>query len=731
MNHFIPIWKAERLSAEQRERLNDDLVQEVKSLERIESTPGKGAQVESMRQAATDRINFLQRFQTLQDWLWSGGGYMAAEVPADGNCCVWSLLALEHHDPFIVPSKRIAECKKLRAEIADCWGRVCDDPDWQQLFNRLLHLILPDMNVDLPPPSPSKQIEPIATPVRKRLQSLAPNSKPSPKQKKASPKQKKLSAPPEEKVTMIGSRRPACNPRRSPAEAFAFSPEPKEKQKSSQNLKEHLESVPDLDDLQKKKKNRRRKADKEKGDKDEKDVAKPKKKRNRTCKKKEKTDEDKQEDIVKTYLASLGITWFTHQKFHAQRGLSSERGAGDVSKCKQFAMFKSLFVEGDMPDCDACVAMLADYGFDMETLQQSLKGNPGSAGMERWKKLRQEWSATDLPSFDDGAADVELSSCTDLVLYDPDVAQGQAASDQDPFAILKENPFLQLLPLNTHDRRVPIRCRVCKSRKQPLGKVFEAHAVKANVVENFVHQHCVRPGHLANLARWVQNGTGDPGLSGDRGGGKSVPCVGMSLTMDGSRFGQLRSELMLWARMCKLSAEFGKHRYVVDMGREDLTVFHESCDKVVKEQLVGTARAVCKKCQDWRLGCSASQSAVRFSIKYWGAKLLQARLFKSEEVVQSLIQEMKSRSLYQQYPTKVDDVCAMSLFDLQDSLRKSWLKVRRDTFTPQLTEFVEQVVRQIDSNCIKLYCFHLFSVSLGFIWFCFVLLEGWFFYVLL
>ena len=58
------------------------------------------------------------------------------EVPADGNCMVWSLRSLfmtkNASDFHTKTAKR--EAAKIRSAVADAWLQVKDRPMWQKLF---------------------------------------------------------------------------------------------------------------------------------------------------------------------------------------------------------------------------------------------------------------------------------------------------------------------------------------------------------------------------------------------------------------------------------------------------------------------------------------------------------------------------------------------------------------------------------------------------------------------
>ena len=691
-----------------------DTENEIKSLEtvlEIHATK-KGLMQDCLRESTADRLQIVHNWKELQEWLWNGGGFVPGEVPADGNCAIWSLLSLQHDNPQLVASEHVEECQKMRSEISKLWPMAWEDEMWQFIFHKLVYEIsLPENQADSPPPQ--VKTEPKATPkAKKRKPVFVDLTSPS----KEDGEQKK----PKNAVEVVGAQRPASQLKQHDT-PFEFPPMPGEKDSEEKgeengkekNLKKQLESVPDLDGSPKKpRKSRKRKNQKEQETENPEEATKPCRKR--TCKKKEKTDLERRRDVVHTYLASLGITWSSHQRFHGS--------AGGADKCKEFASFPTLFLDGLMPKCVICLQNLKEKGFDLKALQTHLQEvtENFSAGMKRWRELQQELGVEVEPEELETEQPKVPSSCTDIVPYVSQPAEEQqiipaAAQDsqedrkEDVQEIFRRNPFLQLLPENTHDKKVPIRCLACKSKGQPLGKVFEALNLRSKrTVLNFVTQHCIRPRHLENLAEWMkqQKGLGKDGEEKQKvSQNEMIQCEGLSLTNGEDRFRHFRFELLQWARLIKLSTVFGKHRYVFNMATEELTLFHEDCERVIsvpKNQEEDVPR-ICAKCDDWKLGNTAAQSAIRFSIKYWAVKLLQARLFKSEEVVNSIIEDMKSRSLYKIHPCKVDEVLGWNVADLQKNLRSSWLKMRKDTFTPLLTDFLEEAVRCSDQKMHTVY----------------------------
>ena len=115
----------------------------------------------------------------------------------------------------------------------------------------------------------------------------------------------------------------------------------------------------------------------------------------------------------------------------------------------KFAALPALLAESRMPDCDTCKQMLQKCGFNAQTLEKRLaavrdKADPSGPWQELLTRRREAyWAGQGKP-------------------VQPD-------DDSDPFFIIKLFPELELLPPNFDGRKLPARCRLCVSRRQPAG----------------------------------------------------------------------------------------------------------------------------------------------------------------------------------------------------------------------------------------------------------------------
>ena len=452
------------------------------------------------------------------------------------------------------------------------------------------------------------------------------------------------------------------------------------------------------------------------------------KRRRRQCKSRTKTDSDLKIMAAKTYLGSLGVTYSFAQTFHGKYGLG-------VSKCNQFASLAPTLLDGQLPRCLTCASMLKFVNFKMgdlqsavgEAIDQKMLSSPATTKLRELKSqmrddnvresLGQQLALTDgdvpdtnlqlVPAPASGMQSASPNADVSVEGKGQDNANLPAAEDDDGddddipsidavrkcLVRIGQGHFLEALPLNSMDKRVPIRCRVCRSARQKDGKVFEAHKVKT--VEHFVKQHLRGATHVAAFSRYVQQQSGNevPVLADDPSGMK--PCEGMSLTHDPNIVSfQLASEIVLWAKFTNLKTSLTKHQYYFDVKEQELIVRHEDCEKIARVSN-DHDRVVCMKCSNPEVAKSSLRTAIRLALKHWCARILQARLLRSEEFATSLVDSFKSSALFKLNQARAQELLDYNNADLQTWVRNSWMKVSAESMTEVALDFREIVVKPL------------------------------------
>ena len=72
------------------------------------------------------------------------------------------------------------------------------------------------------------------------------------------------------------------------------------------------------------------------------------------------------------------------------------------------------------------------------------------------------------------------------------------------------------------------------------------------------------------------------------------------------------------------------------------------------------------------------KSAIRFSLKHWLARVLECRLFKSDEQVQLVLAELRQTNLYKAQRSKTEELLNLSDEQLQAWVRQSFIKLPRE-----------------------------------------------------
>ena len=711
--HYVPAWTTESLLANGAwPKYLESLENEKCSLKLLEnglqgcrsnSSTGKDI-LESSRK----RLVEIERFKQLNDWL---EGAQAFEVPGDGNCGVWSLICFElgHHLVDFTQQKVVQRAEEIRHEIADFWVEVQDNHTWQQIFLKTVSTF------DAAPSNTNKRdvlkaeiIKMETTPIKKR---------------KALPELKHgetidLCTPEKQKAVTVGACRSTLSRAASVRTRSDWKVGLVERPEDPPSLSERPEDPPSLPVEQLKRNiedafdGNQSSGEKQKlGDHDGSDVEqsekrKKKRMRVRSCKSKPKTDYDYKLAAVKTYLGTLGVTWAYSQTYH------SRCAVGARTKCSQFATLQEDLVNHEMPECLTCKAMLQHVGFKMEDLKIAIDDsvNPNTASPFT-KKLRQmhqdlggeinedQAETENLPAIADGNMNEhEQADQDEVIVAVPNEEDGENESTDALERVracivrMHHEKFLEALPLDTLDKRIPIRCRVCQSQSQPLGKVFEGDSFAT--MEHFIRQHVNRAGHIASATKFVKTQQGSTCEPLPLPSQAAVPCEGFSLTHHKTHFcSELAEELVLWAKHTTLGCNLTTLRYRFELSKQELVVFHGDCHKVTTP--VGDGPPICVKCSQADLPRTPLRAATRFALKHWLARILQARLLKSDEAASKLGSEFQKSVLYTANKERADELLAMGSQELQKWLRNSWMKVPLDQMTPLAVDFRDSVVKPL------------------------------------
>lgn len=174
MNHFMPVLQLDKLDAERVKSFSDELQAEhqkhvdLKAHAWRRMIEGTGAVSEhalwkSSLESSTARINMIER---LVHWnkLLALKGLVCFEVPAEGNCGIYSVLAQEAGEPLVSTQDDITLC---RAKIASAWCEAAKTTRWRQLYADFVAEFDEESN-NQPDSSIQKEVKKEITPKKKK-----------------------------------------------------------------------------------------------------------------------------------------------------------------------------------------------------------------------------------------------------------------------------------------------------------------------------------------------------------------------------------------------------------------------------------------------------------------------------------------------------------------------------------------------------------------------------------
>lgn len=323
-----------------------------------------------------------------------------------------------------------------------------------------------------------------------------------------------------------------------------------------------------------------------------------------------------------------------------------------INKCLAggYVKMQHMLMDESVPDCDACKQILNECKYDFaayKELVDAKKDKEGLGDLEQPDPVHQAEPAPDAQA--EPAPDAQAEPPLQLgklqrssrrkrkSLFDDVEAEAlQAAKEFEP--------TLVLLPRGTHNKKVPYRCTVCRTRAQPEGKVGECGMMRPYMIRFYMSQHIDSGGHQQHLE--AQN---QPVAEVMR---NLVPCEAISLghPMPGSILHVHAEEFNTWASFANLRAT-AKHEYYKHATEGCWYVRSLKCQKTVEEN-ISKSRQVCAECQKLTLSNSIVRAPLRFATKYLSAKLLHARIFETAQDVEECIQEIHETALFQMKMSK-------------------------------------------------------------------------------
>ena len=272
----------------------------------------------------------------------------------------------------------------------------------------------------------------------------------------------------------------------------------------------------------------------------------------------------------------------------------------------------------------------------------------------------------------------------------------------ETLSLLGQLKCFEVLPAGTAGRARPVRCLACTSKKQPGGKIFDLTLGTNKDARHFIRQHCKGPEHVGSFDEWIgsqqkpEKAADDDLPESNKPEEKEPyqPCTGFSLTHNGGRHAKFRAEIQLWAHFTDLKTPLAKHKYIWDLKTQELKVFHEKCPGVARpHRLMPDRQPVCNLCAEVDRAQNLLRNMIKFANKHWMARLLESRLFWSDEQQEELLGQFRETFLYKSAKSKYDEKLSISNEELQAEVRKSFSRFPPGYTSDMLRNFINRVVQ--------------------------------------
>eukprot|EP00435_Cladocopium_sp_Y103_P055676 s553_g18.t1 len=248
----------------------------------------------------------------------------------------------------------------------------------------------------------------------------------------------------------------------------------------------------------------------------------------------------------------------------------------------------------------------------------------------------------------------------------------------------------QVLPRFGYRQKVPVRCTVCKSKKQPLGKVVDAVKLRAKDFKHFLSQHCKTDLHLKMMAKIRQESMREEIPDPD-----PVRCEAFVLREEeeeDTKLSVLRKNLLEWISW-QGDCELRRHSYSfkTDSRGKIFTIRHEDCQQQVVVKCPEDV-PICKECQKIGDQKGIIRTVLKHVRKKFAAELLHAKLFVSDEKVEQMKDDMKKDPVYKPHSQFFDLIMNFRTHELQTWVRKSFLCVPGRIKSDQYQSFMDTTV---------------------------------------
>lgn len=325
-------------------------------------------------------------------------------------------------------------------------------------------------------------------------------------------------------------------------------------------------------------------------------------------------------------------------------------------------------------------------GSSVETFLGQLEKAPKPSDADDSDLLEVPPTAEETPKAQQAGKDPKDAQDPAEQSLEEDLSDDEENPGEDPFAWARTlYPTISLLPPGSHGKRLPYRCNLCKTRTWPQGKVGELSKPKKKSIKHFIKQHLKSSAHQRRV-REMHKLEAPP--VPDR---QLVPCEGLGVDdpqVSGALLKYSR-EFSIWAPMT--SSKFQKNIYYKDDSGGwccRASNCSEMCQRVATRE-----RQVCEECLKLGSGHGVVRTLRRFAMKYYAAKLLNARVFLGHEETRAVQDEITSSQLHIDNKQNVNKLMTLKTCELQQFVRHCFLSANENCKNEVFDSFVATVVK--------------------------------------
>ena len=390
----------------------------------------------------------------------------------------------------------------------------------------------------------------------------------------------------------------------------------------------------------------------------------------RRFKSRKKTETETQDEDLASWLAMKQITYPTWTSFHRSTSTLSK---ASVCEHRGWKQFRTMLRAQNPITCAACKGLLEFHKVTEQDVEQVLQGHMSSLQLKEQPPPENPQTgenttgiSTKLDESTTGTDAEELTEYQRCVNFVKSKASEVELIEKNVGEVLK------------------FRCLICLTRRQPMGKVNKLGRPVLKLVMHYLNQHLKSPTHLAHLEerRRAQN----PKLS-------TETCPGLCATDQGGStvLSLHQDDFKLWLQFCNTSGNKLQHTYWCEMNSNLWFVRHKNCQRSF-QRVDGSQQTCCPECASLGDSTGITKRLVKFCAKFYCARLLQKRLFGTEDDVQQVLDDVKKSAFGQRHSKFWTKLSGLSNAELQTYTRKCFCSVPQADRTPAFETFFATVV---------------------------------------